>query len=168
MTPIFISLVALLLLLTITQCSDNSDSSVNAVIIGGGNNSVLGDQDSLSPVIITDVWPRAFSLLEVAVDDGIMTAKVQYSGGCKEHFFVWFVSRAGFRESDPVQAYLCVRVSSEPDPCDAIITETVYFDLTPIADLYLAHYGTLDEIVLNVYEFGTDNKLVVSYNPALE
>ena len=69
-----------------------------------------------------------------------LTANVSYGGGCEVHDFraCWdFV----FLESFPVQANLVIEDQGPPDYCQAYITETHVFDLTPIQTQWVSGYG---------------------------
>jgi hypothetical protein len=66
------------------------------------------------------------------------------------------MSPACFLESHPVQANLYLRHFANGDDCEAYITETVSFDLTPVGELYISQYGQPDDIIINVFEYFED------------
>ena len=45
------------------------------------------------------------------------------------------------------------RYEDNDDACDAIMSETLRFALTPVLDLHRELFGRDDEIILNVYGF---------------
>ena len=109
----------------------------------------------------------AFDLNSASLSSNKLTLNVSRGGGCTEHEYILYMNPV-FMESNPVQAGLYLYHNGYNDYCDALITENIEFDLTPIADLYRAYYGELDDIILNVYDYfeGTPgNKITVTYSP---
>ncbi len=114
--------------------------------------------DSLTPVTITDLHPAQiqkdpFNLegFSVIGDTAIIIAS--FGGGCRDHTFELFMSPAAFMESEPVQAGLYLRHEANGDACDALITRTLKFDLSPIGEYYLQAYHGGGQIRLNLHEF---------------
>jgi hypothetical protein len=66
------------------------------------------------------------------------------------------MSPSVFMESEPVQAGLFLRHESNDDMCEAYITETKKFDLTPIKELYQQMYGPHGSIQLDLFEYFID------------
>lgn len=121
-------------------------------------------------VIITDKSPDAVQLdpfnlegMEIAGDT--ITLSISYGGGCEEHSFSLYMSPATFFESYPAQANLYLRHDSNGDACEALISEDISFNLRPVALLYKKIYGQFDEIVINVFEYKSNDKLNDSYSP---
>ena len=121
-------------------------------------------------VIITDMPPETIQLdpfflngIEIAEDT--ITVSVAYSGGCEKHCFSLFMSPAAFLESYPVQANLYLRHNGNNDACEAEISQTISFNLQPIAALHKSLYGNYDEIVINVFTFDANDKISASYFP---
>lgn len=77
----------------------------------------------------------------VVVDGDVLSITVGYGGGCEEHLWALCWPDGSFMESDPVQARLELWHGGEPDPCDAYLSETLTFDLTPMRDAWHASYG---------------------------
>ncbi len=75
------------------------------------------------------------------------------------------ISPATFFESYPAQANLYLRHDSNGDACEALISEDISFNLRPVALLYKKIYGQFDEIVINVFEYKSNDKLNDSYTP---
>lgn len=123
-------------------------------------------------VHFTWAFPASLQIDPVSVISGtisgdMLTVKASHSGGCREHDFKLFM-RPVFMESYPVQANLFLQHIDPDDPCDAIITEDVSFDIRPIAELYREGYGGYDDIILNVYGYFEDEpgeKIRVTYSP---
>ena len=69
-----------------------------------------------------------FQLLEVAIEDQLLKIEVSYGGGCEEHDFqvIWpEVITAGF----PPDFSVVLNHQGNNDPCFAIITEVLEFDI---------------------------------------
>lgn len=84
-------------------------------------------------------------------DGDKLALSVQYGGGCVDHTWKLCVSDS-FQESSPVQARLwLLDTSAEPDPCDALLTRGLVFDLSPIRERYVASYpGGPNTVVLKL------------------
>jgi hypothetical protein len=131
------------------------------------DNSIDGE------VQISDLPPSSiqvdqFSLDTVSIRGNVIDLAVTYGGGCTVHEFSLFMSPAAFLESYPVQANLYLRHYANNDPCDAVISRRLLFDVRPIAHLYERWYGCSDPIMLNVYKYFEsvpDEKLSVVYDP---
>ena len=126
--------------------------------------------DDFNFVIITDQLPDTiqldpFDLEDIEIGGDSITLDITYSGGCSTHHFSLYMSPAAFFESYPVQANLYLRHNSNGDACEALVNENVSFNLRSIAELYKTAYGKYDEIILNVYEYKSINKMSVSYFP---
>ena len=121
-------------------------------------------------VIIVDIPPEflqkdPFDLEGIEIAGDTITLNVTYSGGCNDHYFSLFMSPAAFLESYPVQANLYLWHNSNEDPCDGLINEATSFNLRPIAESYKATYGQYDQIIINVFEYKSSNKISASYFP---
>jgi hypothetical protein len=68
-----------------------------------------------------------------------LALKIQTGGGCEEHP-MRLCTDGSFLESNPVQLKLWVVDDGKPDLCDAIITEQLVFDLSPLQKLYRDGY----------------------------
>lgn len=84
-------------------------------------------------------------------DGDKLALSVQYSGGCLEHSFKLCVSDA-FQESIPVQTNLwLLDTTAEPDACEALPTQELVFDLTPLRERLEASYpGGPNTVVLKL------------------
>ena len=122
-------------------------------------------------VLISDDSPASiqedpFGLDTVFVAGDVMHLKVVYSGGCHDHEFELHMSPATFMESLPVQANLYLYHEDLDDPCDAIVSVDLTFDLRPIGHLYELMYDEPAAIQLNVYHYFEDtpgDKISVIY-----
>ncbi len=85
---------------------------------------------------------------------------VEFGGGCKNHYFFMYMAPRTFMESDPVQANLYLRHYDNDDHCRNAdcggercrMSARLRFDLTPIRELYVQHYGPFGLVKLNVFK----------------
>lgn len=118
-------------------CEPNSDTG--AIVIGEC------DVDT-DPLTVTEIRPVKDTL---EVDVG-------YGGGCEEHVITacW---DGTFMESDPVQARIILEHDANGDMCEAYISETLTFDLTPMREAYESGYNATEgTIILGVHGSGAD------------
>ncbi|HYO93447.1 MAG TPA: hypothetical protein VER33_03000 [Polyangiaceae bacterium] len=138
--------------------------SGNASAVGGsaGNSSGglggLGDGSALLPVF---ACPEPMPDSDfIQVDSSLLAGdrlslKVSHSGGCEEHSYG--LCYGAFLESSPVQTTLGLIHAPNSDDCQALVTQTLTFDLTPLAEHYARSYATTSgEISTNYgpYTFG--------------
>lgn len=146
-----------------TQCCDQF-SYVITFEDGDRTSTVRGDSGTLPPLLL-----RAINALQammggrlpiiVALDSGpdafpadplelgaaqvvghLLEASISYGGGCANHE-IDLVAIDGWLESFPVQVNVLLSHEDNDDPCDALVTETRSYDLSPLADAYVAAYG---------------------------
>ncbi len=92
--------------------------------------------------LVEDVgrWPAdLLEFREVRIVGDTLEATVSYGGGCAEHGFALVFANI-FLESDPVQMRGLLSHDAKGDPCRALITRTLRFDLTPLKEAYLTLY----------------------------
>lgn len=76
-----------------------------------------------------------------SIDGASLAVTASASGGCEEHDWTLCWPDQSFAESSPVQARLELLHDDHDDPCDAIITEDLVFDLSPLARAWHDAYG---------------------------
>jgi hypothetical protein len=81
--------------------------------------------------------------------------RVHFGGGCAEHDFSLVYSGA-FRESHPVQTDLSLRHDAHDDPCRALLSRDLTFDLSPLRRAYQAAYGPHGVIIVYLRAPGPD------------
>ncbi|MCK4632261.1 MAG: hypothetical protein KAT79_03260 [candidate division Zixibacteria bacterium] len=119
------------------------------------------EQGSIGIVAINNAPPEQltgdqYTLKQVGWDDdGSLVITVSYGGGCGNHYWQLYMSPSSFFESFPVQANLYL-YHYDDDPCKALVTTTVRFDISPITDLYFEMYDREDPIILNIYDYFDD------------
>ena len=87
-----------------------------------------------------DTWGTdAYTINAATLQDGTLTINVSYSGGCETHAFT-LVAEQRFLESYPVQLRVSLAHDANSDTCEALITEALHFDLTPIKEAYQKAY----------------------------
>lgn len=101
----------------------------------------------IAPVIVHEGHPieggpaDPVEILDAKLDAPFLDVTVRYGGGCARHDFDLIVA-SGWMESQPVQIDVALAHDAHDDPCDALPTETVRFDLTPLREDYAASYGS--------------------------
>ena len=115
--------------------------------------------DVLPEVILFSDWSVvSFSkdpvtIQEANVDGDRLKLKITYSGGDKKHDFNLFGSES-FLESLPVQAELFLSHDANGDMAEALITEELTFNLSPLKELYRKMYHHNGSILLRIHEPG--------------
>ena len=90
-------------------------------------------------------WGRDRYVIETRRGDALviegdaLAITLSYSGGCEDHEFTLVASDA-FAGSYPVQLEVALAHEANGDRCQAYLTETYDFDLTPIRKLYQEAY----------------------------
>jgi hypothetical protein len=74
-----------------------------------------------------------------AVERNFLHVTVQYGGGCARHEFALRASHV-FLESNPVQSPITIRHKANGDPCRALLTRDLRFDLTALRDAWRRSY----------------------------
>jgi hypothetical protein len=114
--------------------------------------------------ISTDAGPGALldpaTPKSVSVADDRLLLLVTFSGGCRVHEFA-AVAPPEFTESGVVELPIWIRHDDPDDPCDAIVSEDLSFDLTAVRQLYLATYGVPGFLRLRVHTSPSDEMSVV-------
>jgi len=91
-----------------------------------------------------------------AIDGIVLEIYVSYGGGCGNHEFI-LLGRPIFKESYPVQIDLYVHHRNIDDHCDAIVGDTLCFDLRRVSELYEGIYQSCDDILINVLDCNMDD-----------
>lgn len=92
-------------------------------------------------------WPKdPWTLQEAQIDDALLRLTVAYSGGCNAHEF-WLVAVDGWEvlpDAGPtplVAVPILLAHEDHDDPCDAIVSLTLEFDLDPLRTAYHQQFG---------------------------
>lgn len=91
-----------------------------------------------------------------SIDGIILEVYVSYGGGCGDHEFI-LLGRPDFMESYPVQINLYLHHTNIDDYCDAIVSDTLCFDVRRVAELYEGVYQSCDDILINVLDCNLDD-----------
>lgn len=108
----------------------------------GGDDSGKDDTGLGSEAVAecTPAHTDAVTIEGLAVSGDALEISVAYGGGCEEH--TWQLCWDGaFMESDPVQAALSLGHDAHGDSCEAWLTETLSFDLSPLKQAWIDSYG---------------------------
>jgi hypothetical protein len=150
-----IFLFTALLLVSFSDCS-NEATGVRS------DNSDLKKIHFIDNVSDTTLPDDNISITSVQITADVMSVAVQYSGGCREHFIEMYSEKL-FMESNPVQLRMRLSHDDNNDACEMIVSDTLYFDLKPVKELFSYYYrGSSGEMYIRIYD--TDMKL---YKPGI-
>jgi len=96
----------------------------------------------VAPNTRPEKWPLdlLLGLDSLRIEGDRLRFLVEYGGGCAAHDFK-LVAWGGWMESFPVQTRAFLSHDDKNDPCDAIITRELGFDLRPLKWAYEDSYG---------------------------
>lgn len=145
----------MLALVLATGCSDTmTDPGVPNGFWSFGDiwsGQVVITEDTDAPQWPSD--PATIRSAEVRGDSLELT--VNYGGGCREHSFL-LLSDAAWMESNPVQVGVKLSHDAKGDFCDALLSRTLRFDLTPLKVAYNSAYQTTSGTIrLNIRGFSS-------------
>lgn len=114
----------------------------------GGDND--GTEDPV--IIISDPLPGdwaedPFTVAEAVINDDTLHLTVSYGGGCEKHEFS-LLAGDSFFESDPAMVEVMLSHNAHGDPCEAMITKELTFDLSPLKHLYQEMYPDSENLFL--------------------
>jgi hypothetical protein len=103
--------------------------------IGQGRGRVILVRDLRDPQ-----WPSdPVTITGVAIEGDTIRLGVSFGGGCRDHQ-LQLITDVAWMESYPVQVAARVAHEDNDDPCDALITGSLSFDLSPLKRAYQASY----------------------------
>ena len=133
-------------------------------VIGDGDRSDEGEPPRLILVNIDDFnfddWPIGdYTVRAAAMVGDIMTLQVAFSGCGPTEFDL--VSTNVFLESYPVQSGALL--SFEAGDCQALIEQTVRFDLTPLKEVYRRAYRRQHDVIILFFGYQGEEKARLRY-----
>lgn len=104
------------------------------------------EPEAFSDCSTDDGWPIDLGGFDtqsppVSISGDTLTVVVGHGGGCTEHLYEICWPDQSFMESEPVQVALEVWHGGERDNCEAYLTETLAFDLSPLKTSWKSAYG---------------------------
>lgn len=141
MRRLFILNTIILIVTLNLACNESSvapDSGMTKIIMF---DSIDDLELNLDPAIIYNA----------TVLDDTLELKVSFSGGCKTHKLSLYGSKA-IAKSYPPQALLYLSHNANNDNCEAMVSETHKFDLTPLKNNFLQNYNNNGTLLLAIYE----------------
>ena len=133
-------------------------AAIAAAMVAGCDRSLGARLLGSLPVEISDMSPDdlkkdGFTYGTTHIEGTALHLVVVSGGGCRKHEYTLTMTPSAFMESYPVQANVYLRHDAKSDPCDAIVTDSVVFDLIPIVEIYRQMYGPSGQVNLNLYNF---------------
>lgn len=120
------------LVLTLAVCADPVGPYVTADVVGTVHVALGSDP--------TGWTADPLAVDSVRVDGDTLVLDVTHGGGCANHEYA-VVAWNGWLESHPVQVGALIAHDGHDDPCDALLSPTLRFDLRPLKDEYRDAYG---------------------------
>ena len=74
-------------------------------------------------------------------DNDILSIIVSYTGGCKKHDFILAAVPIFATNAENHQIDIILSHQNNADMCKKIVTESLYFDLSPLKEKYQKAYG---------------------------
>jgi hypothetical protein len=97
-----------------------------------------------------DEWANdPVNIISASLENDVLSLNVQFSGGCKDHFFKLIISE-GIEESNPPQTTFFLSHDSNGDTCEALISEELRFNLIVYKE-YLQNTLNPSEIIIKFY-----------------
>jgi hypothetical protein len=90
-----------------------------------------------------------FDISKAKVNGDVLQLDVSCGGGCEEHLFAAF-STGKFDEGSPANIEIFISHDANNDQCEAIISEKLEIDLSPLKDAYLAAHPDAESGVMNI------------------
>ncbi len=105
----------------------------------------------LVEAINVDDWANDPVRIDSAsIINDLLSLKVQYGGGCKEHFFKLIIPK-GIEKSNPPQTTLLLLHDSNGDSCEALISEELRFNLIQYKEYLLSAFN-ISEIIIKFHQ----------------
>lgn len=133
-----------LALLLVSACSSGRVPTDSAGVPSADSSVPL--TETVVTDMVTAVPPDPYDFVGAAVRGDTLLATVRYGGGCRTHEFRLVISR-GFMESQPPQVRALIDHRANADPCKALITRELRFDLAPLRAEFRRNYPTAPGVV---------------------
>jgi hypothetical protein len=138
------ALILALCLCIFLACDKDSQDLPYPVSAQAGGISIQSD--------LSAIPQDALTIEDAVINANILTLTVRYGGGCGDTRFELFGDGL-FMESYPVQTNIMLSFKDE-DPCRALLTKVLDFDLTRLATFYRNAYQTqTGTIILRIRDF---------------
>ena len=113
---------------------DDTNPVGNVVLLTGDDEN---DQDA-----IEQAGADAYNFNSATIEGDTLTVSVSYGGGCETHEFT-LLAEPAFMEDGPFGTAIGISIvhNSNLDMCEAWLTESYDFDLTPIKKKYQEQYN---------------------------
>jgi hypothetical protein len=92
----------------------------------------------------------AAEILSARIEGDRLRLEVAHAAGCSDHDFA-LLHDGGFLESHPVQTHIRLAHDAHGEMCRALAMPVLYFDLSPLEELYRESYRTGGAIVIHLW-----------------
>ena len=144
---ICLTLFSLSMLLGCTQEPDVDPISISAADVPADNGKLWGAGTFInrqnSRGVRKHTWGSdAYDInTSPVINADVLMLNVSYGGGCETHDFT-LVTSGVFLGADPVELQAVIAHNANRDTCEAYLTETYYFDVSPLKAHYQKIYQT--------------------------
>ncbi len=151
-------LFALFLSFLLIGCDSDKKNSDDAGPLNLCDISVTGNPSiTLVDEFNMDDWDRdPYTFSKVYINGDLLYLETRYGGGCELHDFS-LVASSGFMKSNPVQSEVLLTHNDNNDGCEALITRTLIFNLSPLKEIYLQRYPDATRTIILLIEGWDDN-----------
>jgi len=104
----------------------------------------------------------SFNILSMNISGDQLTLKVSYGGGCEQHVFTAFYTES-WEEKMPVGIALFIAHDANKDSCEAMLTEEITFDLTPIKSDFAQRYPNTKKGAASLRITGTNHQALYEF-----
>jgi hypothetical protein len=106
---------------------------------------ILFDNESLVKKLKYDTF---FLKNADLLDGDILTVRVTYSGGCKNHDFILATLSPSITTEFGHEVHLALSHENNGDVCKKMVTESLYFDLLPLKETHQRVYRTKEGLIV--------------------
>lgn len=139
-----------------TACNDTTEPQPNEPNGAWSLSSIWEGQVVIAENTDAPQWPSdPVTIISAVVKGDTLELWASYGGGCRAQSFL-LLSDAAWMESYPVQVGVRLARDDQDDPCDALLSRMLRFDLSPLKTAYNEAYRTTTGIIrLNIRGFSS-------------
>jgi hypothetical protein len=98
---------------------------------------------------------------QISLNGDRLIIDLSYGGGCRDHIFS-LIGENVFMESNPVRTNVVLSHDANDDPCEAWLTEELYFDLSPLKEAYQEAYSMSSGSIILLLE-GVESEILYEF-----
>ncbi len=137
----------------------------NLIMVGGYKSTFSINQDATDILLDNSLYQSAprdsFTIMSLFLDGDILTINITYGGGCEDHIFRLIGSNE-YLASSPAQTYVLLSHDANNDSCEALLWETLEFNLVPLAWKY-QEFHKADSETIRIHIIGGLENVTINY-----